>query len=65
MYAAASEDMDTLTFNAPTLSRHLSFFDAKRQPLSEINLQKALEGLEMDMSQVKYHPLAEVSFADF
>lgn len=57
--------MDTLTFNAPTLSRHLSFFDAKRQPFSEINLQTALDGLEMDMSQVKYNPLAEVSFADF
>jgi len=44
--------MDTLTFNAPTLYRHLTFSEAKKQPISEINLQKALEGLDMNMSQV-------------
>lgn len=44
--------MDTLTFNAPILYRHLTFSEAKKAPISEINLQKALEGLEMDMSQV-------------
>ena len=43
--------MDTLTFNAPILYRHLTFSEAKKQPISEINLQKALEGLEMNMSQ--------------
>jgi len=52
VYAAGSEDMDTLTFNAPTLYRHLTFSEAKKQPISEINLQKALEGLDMNMSQV-------------
>ncbi|TFY54521.1 hypothetical protein EVG20_g9670 [Dentipellis fragilis] len=51
VYAAGSEDMDTLTFNAPVLYRHLTFSEAKKQPISEINLSKALEGLEMDMSQ--------------
>ncbi|KZT25418.1 PIN domain-like protein [Neolentinus lepideus HHB14362 ss-1] len=51
VYAAGSEDMDTLTFNAPILLRHLTFSEAKKQPISEINLAKALEGLEMDMSQ--------------
>ncbi|TDL23124.1 PIN domain-like protein [Rickenella mellea] len=51
VYAAGSEDMDTLTFNAPILYRHLTFSEAKKQPISEINLEKALEGLEMDMSQ--------------
>ncbi|EJC98853.1 PIN domain-like protein [Fomitiporia mediterranea MF3/22] len=51
VYAAGSEDMDTLTFNAPILYRHLTFSEAKKQPISEINLQKALEGLEMNMSQ--------------
>ncbi|KAG1735196.1 PIN domain-like protein [Suillus lakei] len=51
VYAAGSEDMDTLTFNAPILYRHLTFSEAKKAPISEINLQKALEGLEMDMSQ--------------
>jgi 5'-3' exonuclease len=51
VYAAGSEDMDTLTFNTPILYRHLTFSEAKKEPISEINLQLALEGLEMDMSQ--------------
>ncbi|KZT42620.1 PIN domain-like protein [Sistotremastrum suecicum HHB10207 ss-3] len=51
VYAAGSEDMDTLTFNAPILYRHLTFSEAKKQPISEINLAKTLEGLEMSMSQ--------------
>ncbi|ETW81431.1 hypothetical protein HETIRDRAFT_458854 [Heterobasidion irregulare TC 32-1] len=51
VYAAGSEDMDTLTFNAPTLYRHLTFSEAKKQPISEINLEKALQGLDMNMSQ--------------
>ncbi|KIK62353.1 hypothetical protein GYMLUDRAFT_164624 [Collybiopsis luxurians FD-317 M1] len=51
VYAAGSEDMDTLTFNAPILFRHLTFSEAKKQPISEINLKVALEGLEMNMSQ--------------
>ncbi|KAH8108680.1 PIN domain-like protein [Phellopilus nigrolimitatus] len=51
VFAAGSEDMDTLTFNAPVLYRHLTFSEAKKQPISEINLQRALEGLEMNMSQ--------------
>ena len=44
--------MDTLTFNAPILYRHLTFSEAKKQPISEINLQVALEGLDMTMDQV-------------
>lgn len=55
MFAAGSEDMDTLTFATPVLYRHLTFSEAKKQPISEINLQKALEGLEMNMSQVSMH----------
>ncbi|KAI0087893.1 PIN domain-like protein [Irpex rosettiformis] len=51
VYAAGSEDMDTLTFNAPILYRHLTFSEARKAPISEINLHKALEGLEMSMSQ--------------
>ena len=52
VYAAGSEDMDTLTFSAPILFRHLTFSEAKKQPISEINLRAALDGLDMDMSQV-------------
>jgi flap endonuclease-1 len=44
--------MDTLTFNTPILLRHLTFSEAKKMPISEINLEKALEGLEMNMDQV-------------
>ncbi|CAA7265483.1 unnamed protein product [Cyclocybe aegerita] len=51
VYAAGSEDMDTLTFKAPILFRHLTFSEAKKQPISEINLQVALDGLDMNMSQ--------------
>jgi len=51
VYAAGSEDMDTLTFNTPVLYRHLTFSEARKQPISEIHLDKALEGLEMTMSQ--------------
>ncbi|THG98807.1 hypothetical protein EW026_g3443 [Hermanssonia centrifuga] len=51
VYAAGSEDMDTLTFNAPILYRHLTFSEARKTPISEINLKVALEGLEMNMSQ--------------
>ncbi|KAH9936186.1 PIN domain-like protein [Fomitopsis serialis] len=51
VYAAGSEDMDTLTFSAPVLLRHLTFSEARKTPISEINLDKALEGLEMNMSQ--------------
>ncbi|PSR70456.1 hypothetical protein PHLCEN_2v13607 [Hermanssonia centrifuga] len=51
VYAAGSEDMDTLTFNAPILYRHLTFSEARKTPISEINLKAALEGLEMNMSQ--------------
>ncbi|KIO18056.1 hypothetical protein M407DRAFT_32266 [Tulasnella calospora MUT 4182] len=51
VYAAGSEDMDTLTFGAPTLFRHLTFSEAKKAPIVEVNLQKALEGLEMTMGQ--------------
>ncbi|KAF8318504.1 PIN domain-like protein [Clavulina sp. PMI_390] len=51
VYAAGSEDMDTLTFNAPILLRHLTFSEAKKMPISEIHLGKALEGLDMTMDQ--------------
>jgi len=51
VYGAGSEDMDTLTFNSPILLRHLTFSEAKKMPISEIRLDKALEGLDMNMSQ--------------
>jgi flap endonuclease-1 len=52
-YGCVLLDMDTLTFHTPILYRHLTFSEAKKQPISEINLEKALEGLDMDMSMVR------------
>ncbi|KAI9483550.1 MAG: PIN domain-like protein [Benjaminiella poitrasii] len=51
VYAAASEDMDTLTFSSPVLLRHLTFSEARKMPIDEVNLEKALEGLELSMDQ--------------
>lgn len=51
VYAAGSEDMDTLTFGTPVLLRHLTFSEAKRLPISEICLEAALQHLEIDMAQ--------------
>jgi hypothetical protein len=54
VYAAASEDMDTLTFSAPILLRHLTFSEARKLPIDEIHLNKVLEGLNFTMEQVSY-----------
>ncbi|ADV21698.1 flap endonuclease 1 [Cryptococcus gattii E566] len=51
VYAAGSEDMDTLTFHSPILLRHLTFSEAKKMPISEIHLDVALRDLEMSMDQ--------------
>ena len=48
--------MDTLTFSAPVLYRRLTFSEAKKAPISEIILEKALEGLNMSMSHVSGVP---------
>lgn len=53
VFAAASEDMDTLTFGTPVLLRHLTFSEARKMPIDEVNLEKALEGLELTMAQVR------------
>jgi flap endonuclease-1 len=52
VYAAASEDMDTLTFDAPVLLRHLTFSEQRKEPILEIHLDKVLEGLAMERDQV-------------
>lgn len=51
VYAAASEDMDTLTFDTPVLLRHLTFSEQRKEPIQEISLERVLEGLEMDRTQ--------------
>jgi flap endonuclease-1 len=52
VYAAASEDMDTLTFDTPILLRHLTFSEQRKEPIQEIRLDRALEGLGMERKQV-------------
>ncbi|KAF2268430.1 flap endonuclease 1 [Lojkania enalia] len=51
VYAAASEDMDTLTFNSPILLRHLTFSEQRKEPIQEIHLNRVLEGLDMGREQ--------------
>jgi len=51
VYAAASEDMDTLTFGAPMLLRHLTFSAAKKTDIMEIHLDAVLSGLGITMDQ--------------
>lgn len=51
VYAAASEDMDTLCFDSPILLRHLTFSEQRKEPIQEIHLDKALQGLNMDRKQ--------------
>lgn len=58
VYAAASEDMDTLCFDSPILLRHLTFSEQRKEPIQEVSLEKVLAGLNMDRKQVRkpYHP---------
>ncbi|MCJ1371304.1 Elongation of fatty acids protein 2 [Loxospora ochrophaea] len=51
VYAAASEDMDTLCFDAPILLRHLTFSEQRKEPIQEIHLDRVLEGLSMERKQ--------------
>ncbi|CAJ0761052.1 7600_t:CDS:2, partial [Entrophospora sp. SA101] len=51
VYAAASEDMDTLTFSTPVLLRHLTFSENRKLPINEISLNKIIQGLEISMDQ--------------
>lgn len=50
-FAAASEDMDTLTFGSNILLRHLTLSEAKKMPIVEIHLDKVLSGLSLSMNQ--------------
>ncbi|CAK9437225.1 uncharacterized protein LODBEIA_P16030 [Lodderomyces beijingensis] len=47
VYAAASEDMDTLCYEPPQLLRHLTFSEARKMPIDEIKYKDAIAGLDM------------------
>lgn len=51
VFSAASEDMDTLTFGSPVLLRHLTYSEAKKEPIVEVHLGTALTGLGFTMDQ--------------
>lgn len=51
VYAAASEDMDTLTFGAPRLVRKMWASEAAKVPILEFSLPKVLEGLGVTYDQ--------------
>ena len=53
VYAAASEDMDTLCFDSPILLRHLTYSEQRKEPILEIYLDRVLAGLEMERKQVE------------
>ncbi|ODV86761.1 hypothetical protein CANARDRAFT_195814 [[Candida] arabinofermentans NRRL YB-2248] len=50
VYAAASEDMDTLCYKPPYLLRNLTAAEARKLDVSEYSSQAVLDGLEMDLN---------------
>ncbi|XP_074087423.1 flap endonuclease 1 [Macrotis lagotis] len=51
VYAAATEDMDCLTFGSPVLMRHLTASEAKKLPIQEFHLSRVLQGLGLTQEQ--------------
>ncbi|NXY80592.1 FEN1 endonuclease, partial [Glareola pratincola] len=43
VYAAATEDMDCLTFGSPVLMRHLTASETKKLPIQEFHLNRILQ----------------------
>ncbi|TYZ64840.1 hypothetical protein PybrP1_008143 [[Pythium] brassicae (nom. inval.)] len=51
VFAAGTEDMDALTFGSPVLYRRLTFAAAKKVPVLEVKLERALEDLGLTHEQ--------------
>ncbi|CAJ0956816.1 unnamed protein product, partial [Mesorhabditis belari] len=51
VYATATEDMDALTFGSSVLLRHMTFSEAKKMPIKEINLARVLADFEMSREE--------------
>ncbi|GMM38494.1 multifunctional nuclease [Saccharomycopsis crataegensis] len=47
VYAAASEDMDTLCYGPPYLLRHLTYAESRKIPIDEVAAGTVVEGLEL------------------
>ncbi|KAJ2656608.1 Elongation of fatty acids protein 2 [Coemansia sp. RSA 1200] len=52
VWAAASQDMDTLLFGAPVLLRNLTVPAARKLPIEEIHLNEVLAGMEYTQDQL-------------
>lgn len=48
VFAAASEDMDTLCYEPKFLLRHLTVAEARKMPIDQIEYEEVLKGLGMD-----------------
>ena len=51
VYAAATEDMDALTFRSPVLVRKMTFANASKSDIQTINYDAAIEGLGINHDQ--------------
>uniref|UniRef100_H2ZWI0 Flap endonuclease 1 n=2 Tax=Latimeria chalumnae TaxID=7897 RepID=H2ZWI0_LATCH len=51
VYAAATEDMDGLTFGTPILMRHLTASEAKKLPVQEFHFKKVLQDMGLTEEQ--------------
>jgi len=51
VYAAATEDMDALTFQSGRLLRHLTFSEARKMPIQEFCYEKVLNEMEFTHEQ--------------
>ncbi|KAL7294325.1 hypothetical protein TKK_0012335 [Trichogramma kaykai] len=51
VYATATEDMDALTFGSNVLLRRLTFSEARKMPIQEIQYDKVLHGLQLNKEE--------------
>lgn len=51
VYGTATEDMDALTFGSSILLRHMTFSEARKMPIQEIQHSKILESLELNQDE--------------
>ncbi|XP_077177294.1 flap endonuclease 1 [Paroedura picta] len=63
VYAAATEDMDCLTFGSPVLMRHLTASEAKKLPIQEFHLNRILQ--DMGLTQEEFVNLCILLGCDY
>lgn len=63
VFAAATEDMDCLTFGSPVLMRHLTASEAKKLPIQEYHLDRILQ--DMGLTQQEFVDLCILLGCDY